>query len=155
MGTSGIGASEGHRQAYRAVALRPVCHPQAEEYARRWRRLGTPSTFLFADPARYSPLSLCPRIVRIRARGVDATPLALVAPISLREGSRCVVGAMRFLGVALLPEVEQHNQQIGVVHDTVQVQVLGKITSLPKCEQHHEQVTVVDDVVVVRIAGRT
>jgi hypothetical protein len=60
---------------------------------------------------------------------------------------------MRFLWVALLPEVEQHDQQVGVVNNAVAVEVFGEVIArLPECEQHHQQVAVVDDVVVVRIA---
>jgi hypothetical protein len=49
-------------------------------------------------------------------------------------------------------KVEQHGQQVGVVHGTVAVQVSGVQPRRPKVEQHAQQVGVVYAAVAVYIA---
>jgi hypothetical protein len=57
-------------------------------------------------------------------------------------------------GLAPRAEVEQHNQQVGVVHDVVAVHI-ALTARVAEVEQHNQQVGVVHTAVAVHIALRT
>jgi|YNPMSStandDraft_1061717.scaffolds.fasta_scaffold109733_2 hypothetical protein len=82
-----------------------------------------------AGQTRFVALTPCIPLARLAGEGEGAPPCA---PTPLSHKRERGWGE----GLTPAPEVEQHGQQVGVVHDAVAVQVSGVQPRRPEVEQH-------------------